>query len=193
MYTQLYTPPEHRNPLLHLLQEAAIPPNSGKGLIGRLDPSKQTAAAGPAIDGQPWSRVEENPSHHVSISKVAGHERSRRLHAFQTVRGITAHPSCPYPVLPSPNSNRDRRCPKIQIWVVAHQIKAIRSKQREQATGDWRRHRTVDTPKSSRAPSNGPGSSRIAIQCHDRNHPMLPLGLCLASPKPSSPLAVVGG
>ncbi|KAL5980620.1 hypothetical protein ACLOJK_028528, partial [Asimina triloba] len=38
------TPPEHRVPVLHLLHKAADGPNSGEGLIGRSDSSKQTAA-----------------------------------------------------------------------------------------------------------------------------------------------------
>ncbi|KAL5978409.1 hypothetical protein ACLOJK_029526, partial [Asimina triloba] len=35
-------PPEHRNPVLHLLQGTVVQPNSGKGPIGRSDPSKRT-------------------------------------------------------------------------------------------------------------------------------------------------------
>ncbi|KAL5986423.1 hypothetical protein ACLOJK_014756, partial [Asimina triloba] len=44
-------PPEHQNPVLHLLQGTVVQPNSGKGPIGRLDPSKRTV---PTSSSQIW-------------------------------------------------------------------------------------------------------------------------------------------
>ncbi|KAL5977949.1 hypothetical protein ACLOJK_036972 [Asimina triloba] len=44
-------PPEHQNPVLHLLQVAAVRPNSGEGPIGRSDPSKRTV---PTSSFQIW-------------------------------------------------------------------------------------------------------------------------------------------
>ncbi|KAL5986614.1 hypothetical protein ACLOJK_014947 [Asimina triloba] len=35
------TPPEHRIPVLHLLQGTTVRPNAGEGPIGRSDPSKR--------------------------------------------------------------------------------------------------------------------------------------------------------
>ncbi|KAL5978591.1 hypothetical protein ACLOJK_029708, partial [Asimina triloba] len=44
-------PPEHQNPVLHLLQVAVVRPNSGEGPIGRSDPSKRTV---PTSSFQIW-------------------------------------------------------------------------------------------------------------------------------------------
>ncbi|KAL5991175.1 hypothetical protein ACLOJK_012081 [Asimina triloba] len=51
MCTVVGTPPEHRVPVLHLLQGTAVRPNSGEGPIGRSDPSKRTV---PTSSFQIW-------------------------------------------------------------------------------------------------------------------------------------------
>ncbi|KAL5973106.1 hypothetical protein ACLOJK_037132, partial [Asimina triloba] len=101
-YTQLNTPSEHRNPVLHLLQGTVVRTNSGEGSIDGSDPSKRTVPTPssqilpPSTDGQrplngdaaDWSYSSSCPRLPWQISHVV--RQQQRLSSASTFRSSSS-------------------------------------------------------------------------------------------------------